>query len=106
MMPSRDQGALAKKWHADFWVRAAFLTDRGVLLLVVVFAFLLGCQQLFDADFWWHLRSGQWILEHRRVPSVDPFTFASAGRAWIDLSWLFQVTLAIAFAMGGVRARS
>jgi tetratricopeptide (TPR) repeat protein len=103
MMPSLDQGALARRSPVDSWGRAAHLADRGVLLLVVVFAFLLGCQQLFDADFWWHLRSGQWILENRRVPSVDPFTFASADRAWIDLSWLFQVTLAIAFAMGGVR---
>ncbi len=103
MMPSLDQRALAERWPADLWGRAAHLADRGVLFLLIVFAFLLGCQQLFDADFWWHLRSGQWILEHRRFPTVDPFTFAAAGKAWIDLSWLFQVTLAIAFAMGGVQ---
>ena len=80
----------------------SLLPTAQLLLLMVAAAFLLGCQQLFDADFWWHLKSGQWILEQRSVPTVDPFTFASADRPWVDLSWLFQVTLAAAFAAGGV----
>ncbi len=79
-----------------------FVADRALLLLMVAAAFLLGCQQLSDADFWWQLRSGQLILEQRRIPSVDPFNFASADRPWVDLSWLFQVVLAAAFAAGGV----
>lgn len=35
-------------------------------------------------------------------PCIDPFTFASADRSWIDLHWLFQVILAAVFAIGGV----
>ena len=48
-------------------------------------------------DAWWHLRSGQWILENRRLPTLDPFTFASADREWIDLHWGFQIPLALAY---------
>ena len=44
----------------------------------------------------------RWILEHRRVPRLDPFTFSSADRPWIDLHWGFQVALATADALGGV----
>ena len=66
-------------------------------------AFALGCQELFDGDVWWHLRAGQWILENRKVPILDPFTFTSADRPWIDLQWLFEVILALAYAAGGVR---
>src|SRR5262249_9803305 len=64
--------------------------------------FLLACQELFDADVWWHLRAGRWILENRAVPRARPFTFGSLGEPWIDLHWLFQVVLALAYAAGGV----
>ncbi len=30
-------------------------------------------------------------LGNRAVPSLDPFTFASADRPWVDLQWLFPV---------------
>jgi pentatricopeptide repeat protein len=79
------------------------LADIVLLLLMGATAFTLGCQELFDGDVWWHLRTGQWILDHREAPTLDPFTFTSAGRPWIDLHWLFQVILAAAYAAGGVR---
>ena len=69
---------------------------------MVAAAFALGCQQLSDADVWWHLRAGRWIWENRAVPSLDPFTYASPDRPWVDLHWLFQVIVAAAFAGGGV----
>ena len=72
--------------------------------LLAAAAIVLGCQPLIDSDVWWHLRSGAWILEHRRVPTLDPFTFASADRLWVDLHWLFQVMLALVYRMGGVTA--
>jgi hypothetical protein len=79
------------------------LIDGFLLLLMIAAASLLGAQELFDADVWWHVRSGQWILSERTIPSVDAFTFTSGGRSWIDLHWLFQVVLAAAFQAGGVR---
>ncbi len=78
------------------------LADGFLVLALALLAFLLGCYELSDTDVWWHLRSGRWILEHRGVPRLDPFTFASSDRAWIDLHWGFQVVLAMAYALGGV----
>ncbi len=49
------------------------------------------------------MRTGRWIWENRQVPRLDPFTFASADRPWIDLHWLFEVMLAGAFAADGAR---
>ncbi len=57
---------------------------------------------MFDTDVWWHVRAGEWILSQGRVPRLDPFTFSSANRPWIDLHWGFQVILARVHAMGGV----
>src|ERR1700727_2354797 len=76
-------------------------TDSILVAAVGMLAFLLGCYQLFDTDVWWQLRSGQWILENRRVPQLDIYTFSSSDRAWINLHWGFQVVLALAYALGG-----
>ncbi len=81
---------------------AGRLVDGVLVVLVVLAAFLLGCQELFDADVWWHVRAGQWIWANGRVPASDPFTFGSANRPWIDLHWLFQLMLAAAHGIGGV----
>ncbi len=88
--------------HSDPLDRACRLADGLLVFLMVAAAFLLGCQELSDSDVWWHLRSGQWIWSHRSVPVLDPFTFASADRPWIDLHWLFQLMLAGSYALGRV----
>lgn len=33
-----------------------------------------------DPDLWWHLRTGQWIVETGHIPRTDPFSFTHAGR--------------------------
>lgn len=44
-----------------------------------------------DPDLWWHLRTGQWIVESRSIPHSDPFSFTRAGHAWISHEWLSEV---------------
>jgi hypothetical protein len=82
--------------------RAARSVDVILMAALAVLAYLLGCYELFDPDIWWHVKSGQWILEHARVPRLDIFTFSSSDRVWVDLHWGFQVVLALAYALGGV----
>ena len=82
-------------------VRYSRYPDVILVAALGLIAFLLGCYQLFDTDVWWQLRSGQWILENRRLPQLDIFTFSSSDRAWINLHWGFQVVLALAYALGG-----
>jgi hypothetical protein len=73
----------------------------AVLLALLALAFLLGCFPMADFDVWWHLRSGQLILERGQVPRTDWFTYTNASRPWIDLYWLFQVILASLYRLGG-----
>lgn len=86
----------ASRAFTTSWVDSLLAVELGAL------AFLLGCYELFDPDIWWHLRSGQWILEHGRVPFLDIFSFGSSDRVWIDLHWGFQVILALAYRLAGV----
>jgi len=73
----------------------------GSLLLL---AFLLGCFPMSDFDVWWHLRTGQLILDRGVVPQVDFLTYTNAGRVWIDLYWLFQIGIAGLYRLGGSSA--
>ena len=54
-----------------------------------------------DTDTWWHLRVGAWIVEHRAVPMVDPFSHTRAGAEWKIPGWLVQVPLYLLFANFG-----
>jgi hypothetical protein len=44
-----------------------------------------------DPDIGWHLRTGQWILEHGTVTATDPFSSYGQGKPWVAYSWLFEI---------------
>jgi hypothetical protein len=46
-----------------------------------------------DLDIWWHLRTGEWILQHHAVPRVDPFSGPLVGQPWMAYSWLFSLVV-------------
>jgi hypothetical protein len=46
---------------------------------------------VMDPDVWWHLRTGQWVAEHRAVPQTDPFTAYGQDKPWVAYSWLYEV---------------
>ncbi|MER3515227.1 MAG: hypothetical protein C4310_13255, partial [Chloroflexota bacterium] len=70
------------------------LNIHQVLTLVLFIAlFTMAVRVPLDTDTWWHLRSGQYIVETRSIPRTDPFSFTQAGAPWIDQSWLAQVLL-------------
>jgi hypothetical protein len=52
-------------------------------------------------DFWWHVRTGQLILQQHAIPVVDLFTYTRAGAPWVNQAWLLQVILALLMAWGG-----
>ena len=60
---------------------------RFVAVVLGVFAFgfaaLFAVQRIADPDTWWHLRTGQWILENGAVPDADPFSFTVPGAPWL-----------------------
>ena len=80
--------------------------ERSVLpLLVAVLAYGLvvarGGGLLIDGDTYWHIATGNWILQHLAVLHRDPFSFTAAGARWVDHEWLGQVLMALAYDAGG-----
>jgi hypothetical protein len=57
-----------------------------------------------DPDLWWHLRTGQWIVETGHIPHTDPFSFTRAGHAWVAHEWLSEVVFYELWKHGGAIA--
>lgn len=72
------------------------------LAILLLWSFLVSCFPMRNMDIWWHLRTGQLILERGTVPYFDWFTFVDSERPWIDLHWGFQVLVTWLYRWGGV----
>jgi hypothetical protein len=42
---------------------------------------------LADADIGWHIRTGQWILDHHAVPHHDLYSFSKPDAPWYAWEW-------------------
>lgn len=59
---------------------------------VLFLALLIGIT-LFDPDYFWHLRTGQYIVEAGALPAGDPYSHTAFGKPWVLHEWLFEVLL-------------
>ena len=75
----------------------------ALLLSVLLLAVALGSSGTIfnDGDVSWHIATGQWILDHRAIPRVDPFSFTWAGKPWVPIEWLAEVVMAAAYRIAG-----
>jgi hypothetical protein len=76
-------------------------TVRGIYLIVAIVVFLFSFFKIADLDFWWHLKTGQIILQQKQFQYQEIYSFTSAGRPYVDHEWLFQVFQYLAYAAGG-----
>lgn len=72
-----------------------------LLLVALPIAFASTGKIFDDGDVSWHIASGHWMLQHRSIPTVDPFSFTAAGKPWIAMEWLADLFYAGAFAAAG-----
>ena len=54
-----------------------------------------------DGDVRWHIAAGHWILDHRAVPHVDPFSFTALGQPWTAFEWGSEVLFGGAHRLAG-----
>ena len=50
-----------------------------------------------DGDVSWHIATGPWIVDHRAIPTTDPFSFTWAGKPWVPIEWLSEVLYGSAY---------
>jgi len=86
-LPVAESGSHSSRnirWAQAFVLAALFSAPALICLKMSI---------VEDPDAWWHLRTGEWILQHCAVPRTDPFSSFGAGRPWAAYSWLFEIII-------------
>jgi hypothetical protein len=92
---------ISKKLNINSNISIAFF-----LILFISFGVLLSVP-LWDIDLWWHLQTGKFNFENKKISGSDPFSFASDINVtrWtspvLKNYWLSQVIFYLAFKLFG-----
>jgi hypothetical protein len=86
-------------------LRFSLLNNRLLFGGMVFFGMLaMTGRHAIDPDLWWHLRTGQWIVETGHIPRTDPFSFTRGGSPWISHEWLSELFFYLLWKVGGFTA--
>ncbi len=100
--PAEEELDASPRTHTEPSLGAATPSRKAEQIAnIIVLAILFGGPALMcvhaasanDFDLGWHLRTGEWILQHHAVPQTDPFSGTLAGKPWQAYSWLYEVIL-------------
>jgi hypothetical protein len=70
------------------------LQTRQVFVFVLALGlFTMAARGVTDPDVWWHLRTGQLILQNHSLFHTDPYSFTRFGQPWINHEWLSEILL-------------
>ncbi len=73
----------------EVWKRYSPLFFEIIFLVVCFFITIL---PLRDFDLWFHLKSGEVIMQ-KGIINYDVFSHSAQGRPWFPYEWLFQVSV-------------
>ena len=68
-------------------------SNTYVLIIVLIVITFLAFFQNVDTDFFWRIRTGQYILANHIFPSHDIYSFTVLGKSWMDHEWLSEVIM-------------
>src|SRR4030067_2507441 len=71
------------------------------VFLLFAFCALFAAQKITDPDFWWHLKTGEWIWQHTAIPHVDPFSYSFKDGEWINYEWFFHAIIYPIYKLAG-----
>ena len=94
-LESTANGSISTPSRPPAWLNA--LLAASVLALTASLCLL----DIVSWDYWWQLRTGEWILAEGAVPRVDAYSYTAEGAHYVDIHWLFQILLHALYALGG-----
>src|SRR5258708_10244800 len=76
-------------------------------LLIWILLYTIGSNGTFglllDSSTGYHIRTGDYVLQHRAVPYVDIFSFSKPGQPWFAWEWLSAVLSALLHGASGMK---
>ncbi len=91
-----------KEKNVFFFVNIFF----GAIIIAVTTLFLLSVVE--DPDFFWHLKTGEWIWQNKALPSHDPFAYTTPSlgsareHAVLTSYWITQVIFHLMHSAAGI----
>jgi hypothetical protein len=85
---------LRNKW-TQLSALVAFLSVIGINALHLKYA-------VRDPDLFWHLKVGDWIIEHSALPHTGILSRTAAELPWVAYSWGYEVLLSSSYSVGGL----
>lgn len=82
------------------WFRGLTI-QRLMASILFILLFAMAVRTPTDTDTWWHIRSGDYIVHERTIPTTDPFSHNRYGEDWIDHSWGSQIVIYGAYELFG-----
>jgi hypothetical protein len=101
-------------WFADYHPNSNMAMSAGlrsarfdlapVMAFCLTFALVLFLPQILnDSDTLWQIRTGEWVLTHHAIPTIDPFSYTAGDRPWFAHEWLAETLMALAYRAGGTQ---
>jgi hypothetical protein len=108
--PLRAPATAESRHWVTFRLMSAAVASRlrritpGQLIVVAAFVVILCVivRRGGDPDIFWHLVTGQWMVDHHQVVSQDLFTFTVSGKQWIDPEYTTEIAAYLVYKVGGL----
>jgi len=74
--------------------------SKKQLIFIGFFVLLLGLlalNRIADFDVFYHLKTGEFILQNKTIPITDIFSFTATGHQWINHYWLSDLIFFFVF---------
>lgn len=77
-----------------------FSLSKLAIGLFIFLSFWTVTTSIADPDLWWHLKVGEWIVEHDAVPRYDIYSHTMPGFEWFDHEWLIEALIWLLYTNG------
>lgn len=89
------------------WARIVIPSLSDLFFLAAIVVLFMGpygwTGLLSDGDAGWHIRTGEYILDHQTVPYQDLYSFSKPGAPWYAWEWGSDIIYGGVFRMGGLK---
>jgi len=92
-MPSLNRDDLFGHVEGNSFVNTILSSRRLLVVLFMLIIFASAARPVKDPDFYWHLKTGQYLVETRTIPTVDMFSWSKFGSEWVTHEWLSEVIM-------------
>ncbi|MCS6851841.1 MAG: hypothetical protein NZ700_11810 [Gemmataceae bacterium] len=83
-------------------MRSLWRAETGFFLVLTAILIVGGRSRLFrDPGTFWHIVTGQRILQAREFLHADPYSCTFFGQRWVPYEWLGECVMAGLYAVGG-----